>query len=147
MKVDIQGLGVFQPQRFEQNGELYCFEQEIQFRGQTVDLIIYPDDDGAAPGPEARDELKRIFEQFDAKLDFALSDLPAKLRSLCAEYQIDVAHVTDEQLVANIDWHNIKLQLDGTVECYSSNGLVTESLDIVIGFTKDMKIEYVHFDG
>ena len=145
--IEIEGLGIFKPQCIEPKYKPYCYSQLITFNRQEVELIIYPDDDGSLPSQEKKAELRSMFSQFDSKLRESLTELPSHLRPLCADYEIDITKVSDEQIVSNMQWQNIKLQNDGKIECYSSNDLVTYAHDIVIGFDQQMRIEYVHFDG
>ncbi len=53
----------------------------------------------------------------------------------------------DADIIGNIRWHNVKLDPDGRIECYTSNPLVSDNFDIVLGFSSDMRLAYVHFDG
>lgn len=143
----IAGLGSFQAQREKSFLGLYCFSKNHPFHGQTVELIVYPNEDGTWPSEIQRIELTSRFKQLEAKVVSALQALPSHLAPLCKEYQIDIDHLTSTQITDGINWHNVKLEPSGEIECYTMNEEVTSSLDIAIRFTSEIIISDVHFDG
>lgn len=145
--VDFPDIRTFQPSYLETAGEPYCYKSRIRFRASDTELVIYPIARGASIDAAQAAELRKQFDRFQDAVDVALIELPPKLRTLCDEYEIDVRRVADVEMINNIRWHNVKLQPDGTIECYTSNRLVTESLDIVLGFSADLRLDYVYFDG
>ena len=74
-------------------------------------------------------------------------DLPEKLRFFCELYDIDVSGPADDDLRDKLNWHNVKLDRDGTIECYTDNELVSKNLDIVLEFAADGKLMSASFDG
>jgi len=140
-------LSTFQPQRLEGSGELYCYMSLIRFRDSDTRLIIYPNPDGTAISEAQAAELARRFDRFQEALDTALTALPEKTRQLCDDYGIDLRKISDAEIVGNIGWQNVKLDPDGRIECYTINHRVSDNFDIVLGFSGDMRLAYVHFDG
>lgn len=145
--VNIIGIGVFQPCDFEPFGKTYCFTRLIEFRGNPVELIIYATDNGMPPSRNAARELRQRFDRFNRELEKSFVEIPIRLRALCEKYGIETSHLSDDKIISGLVWHNIKLENEGPIECYTSNKHVTTSLDIVLRFSRDIQIMEVHFDG
>lgn len=143
----IDGLGTFQAQRFNDILGLYCFTRTHNFHGQTVELVVYPNEDGTWPSDVQRLELASRFKKFEAEVETALQELPSHLAPLCDKYQINIEHLARSQITNGFVWENIKLELGGEIECYTMNKAVTSNLNIVIRFSSAMKISDVYFDG
>jgi hypothetical protein len=118
----------------------------IKFRGFDAELVIYPLPGQSTITPDQFEGLRSRFDRFQAELDAALVDLPRKLRAYGEENGVDlVGDLTDESLLQDQTWSNVKLLNDGSIECYTSN--YNLSFDIVLGFSPDMKLDYLHLDG
>jgi len=145
--VEISSLGRFEAQRLEADGRIYCYSQGIRFKGSQPELIVYPNDDGTPLTDRQKDELRERFLRFSSSVDAALNDLPRQLREVCREYRIDVSELGDDELRRGLNWHNIKLEPEGAIECYTDNPSVSKSLDIVLRFSPDLSLAEVYFDG
>jgi len=144
----IVGLGAFQARR--DNGGflgLNYFKKTHSFHGQTVDLIVYPNDDGTWPSEAQRLELTSRFKKFEAEVESALQGLPSHLAPLCRKYQINIDQLAASQMTAGFRWQNVKLEPAGEIECYTMNLTVTRHLNIVIRFSSAIIISEVYFDG
>jgi hypothetical protein len=142
-QVEFPGAGSFE--RVVVLNEYTHYSAPIEFRGSNAELIVYPHSGMTTITDEQFKQLQSRFEAFQASLDPALLDLPAQLRAECAKYRIDLGDVTDQTIRQDIRWVNVKLESGGNIECYTSNSLVY--FDIVLGFSPDMKLQYLHFDG
>jgi len=136
--IDLPKVGELAPKYFD-SGELLCFARRIQFRNCSPELIVYPAEDGVLPRESMQDLSSRYF-RFLGEVDVALIALPKLLRAECQNYEITVDHLSDSELIANLEWENIKLDPSGTVECYARNVRVTANFDIAIGFDKAFKL-------
>ena len=146
-QLTIDGLGTFDPEIIRPEEGICCFIQRLKFRGDNIDLVVYPNEDGTWPTPGQQAELCARFQAFTEHVDYALRDLPSQLRELCEEYRIDISHLTDDEIIDSVKWMNVKLEREGDIECYTSNPEVTENLDVVIRFANGISINYVYFDG
>jgi hypothetical protein len=138
-------IGTFEPKFFD-SGELLCFACSISFRGCEPRLIIYPVDN-APPSPDLARQLSERFDQFCAGVDKALKKLPKMLRRECANYELQINHLSDDEIVDGLEWENIKLDPSGCIACYVKNLAVTNNFDIAIEFSKKCKLVNLHFDG
>lgn len=138
-------IGVFEAQ-FLDSGELFCFARKINFRNSEPELIIYPVD-GQPPSPESAQQLLQRFDKFQAGVDKALKKLPKMLRRECANYELQIDHLSDTQIIDGLKWQNIKLDPCGCVGCYVKNYDVSTNFDIAIEFSKKCKLVNLHFDG
>lgn len=145
LSVHIPTVGLFRAEQFD--GSIVCFKHSVQFRGSSTELIVYPNDDGSPLSDDQKENLRRQFRDFEQSVDTALLDFPRQVRRLCDEYKLDIARVPDTKVRNELNWQLIKLLADDGIECYTHNDRVSESLDIVLGFSPRMVLEWVHFDG
>ena len=143
--VDLPAVGILEPQ-FLESGELLCFTRRIELRKCTPELIVYPSDDGVLSSKSLQKLSSRYF-QFSESVDNSLKALPKLLRAECRNYEIDINHISNSELIDELTWVNIKLDPSGTVECYAKHDGVTTNFDIAIGFNKRLKLYNLHFDG
>ena len=132
--------------RFLDSGELLCFECPVTFRNSEPDLVIYPSND-KPPSQKEIQKLTQRFDQFLARVGDALESFPDMLRSECDNYNLQVEHLSDTQLVNGLEWQNIKLDPSGCVACYAKNAAVTTNFDISMEFSKKCRLVSLHFDG
>ena len=143
----IAGLGSFQAQRDGGILGLYCFSKAHPFLGQTVELVVYPNEDGTWPSDTQRRELASKFRRFQASAESALHELPSWLVPLCKQYSIYIDHLAPSQLTSGFTWQNVKLLPEGEIECYTMNKSVTKTFNLVIRFSSAVIISDVYFDG
>jgi hypothetical protein len=143
--IEILGLGLFEPY-FTDSGELFYYFQIIEFRNSKPELVVYPKRE-RPPKPKVMKELGARFLRFTEMVDVAMNSFPKLLRDECANYCIDTGKISDEQMVANLDWTNINLDPSGTIECYAKNLIVSCNFDISFGFTGEVELYRLQFDG
>lgn len=153
----INGLGQFKLERIAMNGEddqdddpmddMILFTKEHTFQGQITDLIVYANDDGSWPSNEQRAELIARFKRFEDTINITLKQLPGQVRTLLKLYDYDIDHLSDSQIINDINWDNIKLEPDGPIECYTSIPCLPVSFDIVMRFSPPDELEEVYSDG
>lgn len=143
--IEIPDLGLFEPY-FLESGELFYYFRKIEFKNSFPKLVVYPDDVGPSK-MKNRQELKERFLRFTEKIDIAMSAFPGLLRKECREYRISESQISDKQLVADLDWTNINLDPGGTIECYATNLAVSNNFDISFGFTNQIVLYRLQFDG
>lgn len=143
--IEIPGLGTFSPNYWE-SGELGCFEQLIAFRNSTPKLVVYPHGN-KPPSLESQQELHDRFQRFSAQIKPALTDFPTRLRGECRRYKIPCDHLSDAQIIQELQWTNINLDPGGTIECYARLPELTTNFDVSFGFNRQMQLYRLQFDG
>ena len=149
----VDGLATFRPHFEYSSHNIICYETDYKFHGSNVKLIIYPTRVGRPPGIKKQQRLKTQFHEFSNNLETALEKYPVQLRNLCMHYGLDTADgQTDQSLIENISWGNIKLESLNWIECYTRDNSISKDFDIVIRFKrrifqKTFRVKTVYFDG
>ena len=149
----VDGFATFEPQFECDSHDIACYKTDYEFHGSNVELIIYPAKAGSPPGYKKQQKLKAQFHAFSNGLQTALETFPDKLRKLCSHYGLDTAeNQTDQSLIANLEWINVKLESLNWIECYTNNHSISNNFDIVIRFKRrkfknTFRVKTVYFDG
>lgn len=129
------------------DGTISYYSQMVKFKGKEAEFIIYPNDDGTPLNNIQKENFCKRYRLFEQKVETALADFPQQIRPICRNYSLNVARLTDNDLRNGLNWQNIKIMQDNTIECYTNHEKVSKSLDIVLQFSNSMRLESVHFDG
>ena len=149
----IAGLGSFRVERIampvdgENDFEEILFTKTHLLHAQTIELIVYADEEGVWPSLSQRAELVTRFKKFEGGLDSALEQLPSQLKTLCVRYGENIDNLTSSQIIDGIRWDNVKLEPDGCIECYTSIPSVSVNFDVVMRFSPSTVLTEVYFDG
>lgn len=143
--IEIPNLGTFTPQDRE-SGEFGCYQLQIEFRNSTPKLTIYPHKE-QPPSIARRAELRDRFERFSAQIDQSLEAFPAALRRECRRMNINHDHLSDAQIINDLQWTNINLDPSGSIECFASLPALTNHFDISFGFNQQLQLYRLQFDG
>ena len=146
-------IGELVPQFEPLSHRIACYNCQIHFRNQNPELVVYPGKNGQLPSAKKKRWLIQQLNEFENSVDSALVELPRKLRKLCAQYGIEtVIHAADSEMIANIEWQNVKLESPKWIECYTANHVITRNFDIVMRFRRSIFggqfiLKHVYFDG
>jgi hypothetical protein len=146
VNIDVPGLGQFQGEYFESDGKLYCYSLKRQFKGRTVDVIIYPKDNGKDYKDDDKEEVIRRYELYVEKFDSAVAASIKLIRDKCKDYGNDLV-MTDTEIIQQIKVDNIKIEGEGEYESYCNAGRIDENHDLVLRFNSSMILIEVGFDG
>ena len=142
--IDIPDIGTFTLE-----GGCYTCPRTF-FEDVEIDVRVYPRGNDK-PSDEWKAARAREFALFSERFESEIKRLPDMVRKLCREYEmyegIEIPW-TDDEFMDGFKWYDIKMNGDGTIECC---GEPTQSpvnnFSVLFGFSKDMKLEYAHFDG
>lgn len=146
----IDGLGVFRIEKMPSRGksDIIYLEKSINFCGQSTTLLIHSNPDGSLPTKKDCLERRTRFRALEANVDKAMEDLPPLVRQICDEMQIDHREIPDAQLSDGMVWRLIKLEPQGDIECWTNTFLsISHGFDLMIRFSRQIRIFQVYFDG
>ena len=154
LKIDIPLIGEFT--KISTGDDDLCFECNRFIRDNETQYIFYKESLSSPVSELDTRRISKAFSLFDNEISHGLKNLPKILRRYVKETYISIDHLTDEDIINNVIFNNVKLENEDTFECSTKNSKVTRNHILVIGFSSKfdilsfsnkLDINYVHFDG